>query len=355
MGSAADAPRPMDKSRIRSSLFYGLHGLMHGLRAVIACAALNGCSLLIDVGGDQCVQSSDCGGVGFESTCERGICVRIDESAASCDGGSCGESGNSGGNDASSEASAIGSSCLASQRCVDDGICFKDQCVLERDVGRFICEPGAPVQLDTIHFTMPVLDFVTEVPPADLVVLACNENDVNCVAPIARFDDTMGTGNVVFDLPYEFGGYLEISSPEALTSLWYLTRPLVKDTSSKVVKVVSSATVGLLAMLTENQWDPTKGLVILEAFDCEELAVGGIHFEDSKQVGIPFFIIDGQPNTESKVSVRSEVDNQAAGGFLNAKPGFTIFTARIGVDGPVLGTFNANVRVNTVTYLDIHP
>jgi len=53
--------------------------------------------------------------------------------------------------------------------------------------------------------------------------------------------------------------------------------------------------------------------------------------------------------------VRDEMVDEAPGGFVNADPGFTLFTARIGVDGPVLGEYNANVRASTVTYLDIHP
>jgi len=95
--------------------------------------------------------------------------------------------------------------------------------------------------------------------------------------------------------------------------------------------------------------------VILEAFDCAGLASPGIHFEESKQRAIPFYIIDDQPNVESTVTVRDDTDNQAIGGFVNATPGFTFFTAHLGVDGTSLGTYNANVRANTVTYLDIYP
>lgn len=320
--------------------------------------ALGGCSLLIDVDRDQCARASDCEGLGFAATCEQGVCVRAEDAPAECDDGPCGPSGDGGALiDASGPAvAALGESCAQGVSCEGEAICFKDQCALERDAGRFVCEPGAPpTPTATVHFTMPVRDFVTEEPLPDLVVLACQEGDVSCDEPVARFDDPANTGDVVFDLPYGFMGYLDVRSPAALPSLWYFTKPLVTPTDAKVLKAVAPATVMLLAGITALEVDASKGLVILEAFDCTRNAAGGIHFEESKRAAIPFFIIDGVPNTESTVTIRNELDNQAAGGFLNATPGFTLFSARIGLDGPVLGTFNANVRANTVTYLDIHP
>jgi hypothetical protein len=322
-------------------------------------AALSGCSLLIDVDRDQCGQDSDCASVGFAATCEQGVCVRREQAApAECDGGPCESSGDAGElpGDAGGTVAALGASCAQDVRCEESATCFKEQCALAAEVERFMCEPqaAAPV-VATVRFTMPVRDFVSEAALPELVVLACQESDLGCDSPIARFDDPDATGDVVLDLPYAFTGYLDVRSPAVLPSLWYFTKPLVSPTDAKVLKAVSRQTVQLLASITAIEVDASKGLVILEAFDCAKTAAGGIHFEESKRAAIPFFIIDGRPNVESTITVYNELDNQAAGGFINATPGFTIFSARIGIDGPVLGSFNANVRANTVTYLDIHP
>jgi hypothetical protein len=196
---------------------------------------------------------------------------------------------------------------------------------------------------------------VSDATLTDMRVLACNETDVSCNDPVASFDDPEATGDIVLDLPYEFAGFLEVRSPDALTSLWYFTKPLLEETNAKVLKAVSEEALEFLASVASLEIDASRGVVILEAFDCTQTAVGGIHFEESKKAAMPFFIIDGQPNTESTITVRNERDNQAAGGFVNATPGFTNFTARLGIDGPKLGSFNANVRAGTVTYLDIHP
>jgi hypothetical protein len=44
----------------------------------------------------------------------------------------------------------------------------------------------------------------------------------------------------------------------------------------------------------------------------------------------------------------------ANGGFMNVEPGFVTFTARYGVGGPVLGSFNVAVRASTFTFVDMY-
>jgi hypothetical protein len=46
-------------------------------------------------------------------------------------------------------------------------------------------------------------------------------------------------------------------------------------------------------------------------------------------------------------------DNTADGGFINLAPGFITFRAHLGVDGLELGRFNAQIRANTITYIDL--
>jgi hypothetical protein len=75
----------------------------------------------------------------------------------------------------------------------------------------------------------------------------------------------------------------------------------------------------------------------------------------SGALGCSFLIDNGLPNLEATVTVRDDANNEAPAGFLNAAPGFTVFSARIGQAGPRLGEFNANVRASAVTYLDIYP
>jgi hypothetical protein len=310
-----------------------------------AAPVLIGCSFLVDAGDDQCTRDRDCGDLGLSGSCEQGVCVLAAPTSMREDGVSAPDGGLSG----------DPSSCLGSMRCDDGEICFKDQCVAERDVERFVCEAQTPAMAERVRFAMHVKEFVSDQPPIALTASACMRNDVSCANPVAMFEDSEGTGDIELELPYDFSGFLEVRSEDTLTALWYFTEPLREPRVAKDLKIPSPATVELLAAITGLSVDASRGLVILEAFDCAQMASGGIHFEESKQRAIPFYIIDEQPNVESTVTVRDDDTNEAIGGFLNATPGFTLFTAHIGVDGPRLGEYNANVRANTVTYLDIYP
>lgn len=322
----------------------------------LSCALLAGCSFLIDVGREQCSTDGDCERSGVGGSCNQGICVAMSSSSSTCDGGECfsaPDGGDIGAGDASAEPS--GPLCNG-VRCEEAEVCFSETCAIATSVAPYMCEreePPAPVGL--LRVTMPVRDFVTDEPLPDLVVLACRENDLACESPIARFDDPDGTGDVELDLPYQFKGYLQVSSSAALTSLWFFTRPLLEPLDSKVLKAVAPGTLDLLGTIAGVEIDRSQGIVIVEPFDCEGKPAGGIHLEESKQTATAFYIIDERPNIDAMMTVRDELENQAAGGFVNAAPGFTLFAARIGVDGPVLGEVNANVKANTVTYIDIHP
>jgi hypothetical protein len=52
--------------------------------------------------------------------------------------------------------------------------------------------------------------------------------------------------------------------------------------------------------------------------------------------------------------VYDSINNTASGGFINVPPGFVEFTARIGTDGIELGSFNAQIRARTITFIDMH-
>jgi hypothetical protein len=64
--------------------------------------------------------------------------------------------------------------------------------------------------------------------------------------------------------------------------------------------------------------------------------------------------VDHLPNKDATISVYDMVNNVADGGFINLEPGFITFSAQLGVSGLALGGFNAHVRANTVTYIDMY-
>jgi hypothetical protein len=304
-----------------------------------------GCSFLLQVDDDQCSADADCAALGLDGSCQQGVCTS--RQAASCDGGTCEPIG-----------SPTGGPCSTTTRCSNQNdLCFKELCSEKSLVEPFMCGAEGESDAGRVTFSVHVQEFISQAPLKNLFVSACNSSDAVCEHPVATFADTKGDGNISLDLPTGFSGFLEYKSDDALTALWYLSKPLLQPTVSKDLLLVAPSTLTLLAGLTLGEngaVDPKKGLVILEAFDCAGAAVGGIHFEESKGGALPFFIVNGLPSTETDVTVFDPKEG-ASGGFLNAEPGFTIFSARIGVNGPLLGKYNTSVRANTITYLDVHP
>jgi hypothetical protein len=308
---------------------------------------LCGCSLIIHLDPNQCETDADCTKLGLGSPCMQGVCS-LTQPSAGCDAGpAC----------TGSFDQSMSVPCDPMHLCAKpDQVCFKDACAAASVAGPFACAPASAGDPNSpIVLTTHVQEFISTMPPKGLLVAACRASDVNCTDAVANWVDNRASGDVVLQLPYGFDGFLRLQSDETLTAMYFVTRPLTNATHLKTFEVVAPTTLATLAAMTGYTADEQKGLVILEAFDCAGNAAGGIHFEESKQDGVPFFIVDSLPNVDSKLSVRDDIQDSAIGGFLNASAGFTIFSARIGASGPLLGRFNANVRANTVTYLDFHP
>jgi len=312
--------------------------------------SLSGCSLLINVDHDQCREQSDCAKLGLLGSCVQGVCALA--SPQTCDGGAACSS--------SSDAQDGATQCAADHPCaLSTDACFKAQCAAASDVQSFICSAppvtGASAANSVVPVTMHVQEIVSQAPPRGLVATACRTSDLTCADPVATWIDNRTSGDVVLQLPSGFDGFLQIVSEDTLAGLYFLTQPLSAALRVDTVELIAPTTLTTLFGVTGSAPDATKGLVVLQLFDCGGNPAAGVHFEESKTDGTPFYFVNSLPNTDSQLTVRDDASNQAWGGFLNVTPGAQIFSARIGVNGPLLGRFNVNVRANTVTYLDIHP
>ena len=231
---------------------------------------------------------------------------------------------------------------------------MRGTCVTDAIAERWLCPPAEEAdQSDVLQYSFQVLEFVSRKSPGNVVVLACRTNDVSCTNPVARFEDEVGDGLVELELPAGFSGFFEVQS-DALTALSYLTKPLDHDLRDRDLQVSSMSTLELLATLDNTVFEPSKGIALVEAFDCTGKPSGGVHFQESKGTSKPFYIVNHVPNSDATVSVYDEVNDVADGGFINVETGFVTFTARWGVDGPRLGEFNAQVRESTITFVDMY-
>lgn len=315
------------------------------VKAVVAMSALvfAGCSLWLNTDERQCQSDADCVAAELGTTCVQQICM----DASECTGDGC---------DASTSSSelGVGSACSTDADCGDKAPrCLNKTCVDTQTGDHWLCPRGdQTVTNSTLRYGFRVVEFVSRMPPKNVAVKACRNNDVGCAEPVATYTDMDETGHVQLVLPTNFIGYFEIQS-DAVDTLLYVTKPIVKNTLNRDVPVVTVDGIQLLATLLGLVYDPEKGIALLEALDCSETPQGGIHF-DSRNGGEPFYLKDQVPDKEGRETVYDPTNNTANGGFLNVPPGIAEFTARIGADGLVLGSFVAQIRPRTITFIDMH-
>lgn len=301
------------------------------LVVVFTCTAwLASCSILVGIGDKQCSADSDCTRQGLGNACVENVCVDDGEPNP-------------------------GGSCETDRQCGGESPrCMRGFCVSTSIAERWLCaDESKPINVSTVKYSFKVIEFLSRMPPKGIVVSACRNNDVYCAEPVATYTDMKGDGAATFDLPMGFLGYFEIHS-DAITSLLYVTKPIVRDSKNRDLPVLSPDTLALTAKFTGFVFDPTKGLAILEAIDCSALPAGGVQFKEGQGSPDQFYIVDQVPSRDATVTVYDEPTQTADGGFINLNPGPVKFTAFWGVDGPTLGSFNAQIRANTITFIDMN-
>jgi hypothetical protein len=311
----------------------------------VGLLASPGCSALINVSGTQCDTNADCSTSMLGDQCIEHVCVS--SNIAPCQGANC----------SAGVANATTAICTSDDACKQKNLprCMRGTCVSADVAARWVCTTDSPPDEagDTIHYSFRVLEFVSREAPKNISALACRSNDVSCGSPVASFEDSDATGLVEMDIPRGFLGFFEVRS-DALTAYSYITKPLREDTVDRDLQVSAQSTVDLLASIDGTPFDMTKGIMLVEAFDCTGTPSGGIHFSESKDTAHPFYIVNHVPNSDATVSVFDPDNNVADGGFINVQPGFVTVTAELGVGGPKLGEFNAHVRESAVTYIDMY-
>jgi hypothetical protein len=313
-----------------------------GLLLPCLAIALSDCSLLIHVDDNQCQQDVDCTRLGLGTSCQRGVCVTNTD--GHCDAGICSVVGN-----------AIATTCNDDSQCGsgDDRTCWNAQCFERADVQQFQCDVSAPAA-NEVQFKLPIRELASQKAPSGLFVSACRVLDPSCNHIAASYFDADGSGQVSLILPNDFIGFLEIHSDRNLTTLYYLTRPPAPDTTANTLYLYSSDTLAMLGEMLGTSVDSSAGVALLDVLDCNGKPVGGIDLVASTKT-TAFYFVDGAPSHDGDTTSLSDAGNSGLAGFLNAPPGSISFSARLGADGPVIAKFNANVRANTLTYIDIRP
>lgn len=310
--------------------------LKHPIAALVCAFGLAGCSILVNIGDKQCNSDSDCTRADLGNVCMDHVCI----DTSTCKGASCNDGGDG--------------TCTTDKQCGGDTPrCMHGTCVSSDVATQWLCTTDSTATTNpTVKYGFHIVDFLSREPPKTITVNACRNNDVACAEPVATFKDTTGMGYAQFNLPNGFLGYFEINS-DSTPALLYVTKPIIKDTENRDVPTLQASTVQLTAQVTGFTFDKTKGLALLEAIDCSGKPAGGVEFKHNATSGDQFYLVDQVPSKDATMTEYNDSDMTADGGFINLTPGFVMFSATLGDDGLVLGSFNAQIRANTITYVDM--
>ena len=289
--------------------------------------SLAGCSALINVSDKQCSADAECVSAGLGTMCVDHVC-KDPEGDTTC---------------TSDKQCGMGTT----------PYCMRGTCVDEDLAQRFLCAADTPATHPaTINYKVDVVYYQTTMAPKGLVVRACASADPDCTRPYT-YTDTEGLGHVELDLPYGFVGFFELMS-DATPSYSYISKPLTQDTKDRMIHLPNASQIDTLAAVSGVAVEPSKGVILVEAFDCMGEPQAGVHFTESTNTSTPFYMVTGLPSKTAQTSVYNPGSDSADGGFVNVQAGSVLLTASWSTDGPTIGSANIVVRPGTMTYVDMH-
>lgn len=210
-------------------------------------------------------------------------------------------------------------------------------------------EPGgADLLTPSVELTLAIVDSITAAAPQGLTARPCEKIDVGCAMPLTAATAVGDDGQVHLPVHRGFDGYIEITSPSSVPTMYFLNRGLARD-SREQLTTISSAALAALAAQGNVALDPALGHLLIRAFDCLGAPASGVELS-SNVGGLPFAFVDGLPNVGADVTTDSGI-----GGFVNVPVGLAVLEGRRVTGGRSLGQANVVVRGGWFTYGDVEP
>jgi len=311
-------------------------GLIELALVLTSAVGVHGCSLVLDVDGEQCTSDSDCVGLfGREFVCtEQRVCV----APTAGDGDGDGDSG---------MPVDAGNPLPPAWRCIEEA----PRTVIAR-AGVFLT------------LRLAVTDFVTLMQPRDLVARACNGNDVNCGTPLLDNITPANDGLLEFEgLPHGWLGFIELEAPGFLQTLVFTNKPYTVDATPEGPTLLTLDSLRSIAEGGNEDVDETRGIVLLAVYDCDGNPAEGITLiqEERGDAGVetPFYFEGSLPDRDRDTTIISRrltrsMNPLAVGGFSHIEKGYQNFTGIYAATGQPIGRVSVQVRPLTMSIAELH-
>jgi len=262
---------------------------------------LAGCSLIVDANRPQCSQDSDCTNRGPEFA---------------------------------------GSVCSA-------GLCGPDP--------HWSCGTLTPSAVPAYKLTMHLQDAVdSKISLPGVRAQLCRKLDVDCANPIGATVTSDGDGWLGMQVEAGFDGYVQLTDTKIAPSLYFLTPPKSGDLELPMVPLASPPSARQIVVAASGKsWLPDRGIVLVNAFDCQNQTAGGITFSlagTSDASAAIFYLVNNFPTTDGTAT-----DATGYGGLVNVPAGVATIAATLGPGGRKVSTTTVLIRPGYVSYSSVTP
>ncbi len=290
----------------------------------LALSPSPGCSLILDSDKQQCRTDEDCSdlfGVSAGYACKNNFCSR--------------------------PACKTDEDCLGHGSGASASVCLNSYC--QADLSWSCLDAPAPPSNLPGPFAvkLPVVDTVTQAPLPGVTARVCDKLDFDCAAPQST-QLTDDNGEVALEIPAFFYGYVSLTLGGYKEGLFFFGPPIDRDTSDlNPISLGPPAVHMLLAEQTGATLMPERGILLIEALNCQHRRTAGVSYEtsDKDELSVPFYSNVGRPDTNATAT-----DSYAFGGYINMPPGVVTVTGRLRERQRTLGTVQLVIKPDAITY-----
>jgi hypothetical protein len=247
--------------------------------------------------------------------------------------------------------------CAAKGAAFAGAVCSAGLCQVDELGPQWSCEGTPAGDPASYKLTMHLQDAVSSMPLGGVAAQLCRKLDVTCESPIGASVVSDEGGGIAMPIEAGFDGYVKLTDPKMkiAPSLYFLTPPRGGgDLDLPSVPLTSPfVAAGIVASAGGSGWLPTHGIILLNAFDCDDLPAANISYSIG---GAPdpatfiFYLVNALPTTSITAT-----DSTGYGGLVNVPAGVSAITATLVPGGQKVSEISVLVRPGYITYSNVKP
>jgi hypothetical protein len=198
---------------------------------------------------------------------------------------------------------------------------------------------------------MNLTDLITYQPVAGVNARLCRKLDTQCEQPILAGLQSDALGKLVLQTPMGFDGFVELTSPGALSGLYFFYPPVTQPLEIPLVPILPMTELSTFAQLVGADLLQGRGHLVVGTYDCTHTSAAGVSFSSAEadSQSLPFYMVKGVPSSKATAT-----DSSGWGGFLNLLPGTATLSGKLS-SGQSLGVESTLIRADTITYTALLP